>query len=381
MRYISFKIIIICIFLPPVLYLATINRLEPFYNSYFLQKIKNTYLEESNSILNGSVTVKDAVNTSISEFIKKNPLIRLGIRTDIIVTTRDGIIIYPSIGPDIGEPVTEAPIEVARKNFLILQNGLNVDVKSAIRPFSALAAGIMGIYLLLTAILFFIYYRRATRKIHKEDREKEAEITRLRGLETDYTNRINLISTERECLLLEYENLKTALDEQKKKAERNEEDMFGEMEHLEQKLKENLSEQEEQIMEIETLKEQINGLEKIHTIADRQKAKAVDRMSRRFKTLYKNTVVSQRACSGFVELDEDMALKAEEIIHQLNEDSTLVPVKRKVFSKKSRKTIFEVVFAYRGRLYFSRTKNQRVEIVTIGNKNSQNKDLAYIDTL
>lgn len=381
MRYISFKIIIICIFLPPVLYLATINRLEPFSDGYFLQKITNIYLAESNEILNGSVTVKHAVNTSISGFIKKNPLIRLGIRIDVIVTTRDGIIIYPSIGPGVGEPTTPAPIEVARKNFRILQNGLNVDVKSALQPFSALSAGIMGLYLLLTAILFFIYYRRATRKIHREDRKKEAEISRLHGLETDYAKRVNYISSEREALLSEYDRLKSAMDEQKKKAEKNEEDMFEEMEHLEKRLKENLSEQEEQIMEIGALKEQINGLEKIRTTTDRQKAKAADRVSRRFKTLYKNIKAAQRACSGFSELDDDMALKAEEIIHQLNADSTLVPVKRKVFSKKSRKTIFEVIFAYRGRLYFSRNKNQRVEIYAIGTKNTQNKDLAYIDTL
>lgn len=381
MRYISFKIIIICIILPPVLYLSTINRLEPLSDVYFLGKIKNIYLEESNAILNGSVTVKDAVNNSISEFLNGNPSFRLGIRLNIIVTTRDGIIIYPSIGPDMGEPETRTPIEVARNNFLLLEKGLNVDVKSTIRPFSALAAGIMGIYLLLTASVFFIYYRRATRIIRREDYQKEAEILRLRGLETDYANRIGRIASERESLLSEYDRLKTTLDEQRKIAEKTEEDMFGELEHLEEELQANVSEQEEQILEIETLKERIRSLEKIRTTVDRQKEKAADRVSRRFKTLYKNIEASQKACAGFAELDDDMALKAEEIIHQLNDDSTIVPIKRKVFSKKSRKTIFEVGFAYRGRLYFLRTQNQRVQIVTIGTKNSQNKDLAYIDTL
>jgi hypothetical protein len=40
-----------------------------------------------------------------------------------------------------------------------------------------------------------------------------------------------------------------------------------------------------------------------------------------------------------------------------------------------------VTFAYNGRLYFSKSKENRVEVLTIGTKNTQQKDLTYIDSL
>ena len=80
-------------------------------------------------------------------------------------------------------------------------------------------------------------------------------------------------------------------------------------------------------------------------------------------------------------MTEEMGLKAEELIHQLNADAALVPVKRKVFTKKGNTTAFEVTFAYNGRLYFRKSKDNRVEILTIGTKNTQQKDLTYIDSL
>ena len=73
--------------------------------------------------------------------------------------------------------------------------------------------------------------------------------------------------------------------------------------------------------------------------------------------------------------------QAEEIIHQLNSDPDLVPVKRKVFSKKGKTTSFEVVFAYNGRLYFRKPGGNRIKILTIGSKNTQQKDLLFIDNV
>ena len=78
-------------------------------------------------------------------------------------------------------------------------------------------------------------------------------------------------------------------------------------------------------------------------------------------------------------MTEEMSLKAEEVIHQLNSDPLLVSVKRKVFSKKGKTTSFEVVFAYNGRLYFRKTNANRIEIPIIGSKNTQAKDLLFLD--
>jgi hypothetical protein len=84
---------------------------------------------------------------------------------------------------------------------------------------------------------------------------------------------------------------------------------------------------------------------------------------------------------GFLDLNEELRLKAEEVIHQLNANSDLVAVKRKVFGKKNRETVLEVVFAYKGRLYFRKREDRRVEVVAIGTKNTQERELEFLSSL
>jgi hypothetical protein len=57
----------------------------------------------------------------------------------------------------------------------------------------------------------------------------------------------------------------------------------------------------------------------------------------------------------------------------------VVPVKRKVFGKKGIETILEVAFAYNGRLYYRSGKEQKTEVLAIGTKNSQEKDLGFLN--
>ena len=85
-----------------------------------------------------------------------------------------------------------------------------------------------------------------------------------------------------------------------------------------------------------------------------------------------------KAIDGFVELIEGMKIKAEEVVHQLNDDPNRVQIKRKVLGKKNRETVFEVIFAYKGRLYFRKNSGNRVEVLAIGTKLTQNKDLVFI---
>lgn len=91
--------------------------------------------------------------------------------------------------------------------------------------------------------------------------------------------------------------------------------------------------------------------------------------------------MNNRAIEGFVDLTEEMKIKAEEVIHQLNDDPKLVQIKRKVFGKKNRETVFEVLFAYKGRLYFRKIAGTQMEVVVIGTKLTQNKDLSFIEKL
>jgi len=94
-------------------------------------------------------------------------------------------------------------------------------------------------------------------------------------------------------------------------------------------------------------------------------------------------VVAERAVDGFVDLGDDIKIKAEEVIHQLNENPDQVIIKRKVFIGKRRdgKSIMEVIFGYKGRLYFRKNQAGVVEVLAVGDKNTQSRELAYLSKL
>jgi NH3-dependent NAD+ synthetase len=112
-----------------------------------------------------------------------------------------------------------------------------------------------------------------------------------------------------------------------------------------------------------------------------QQSKVAGGLRKRMDTLYKYASFSDRALTGLTELPESMQIKAEEVIHQLNAQTDEVPIKRKLFRGKGKETVFEIVFARKGRLYFRRTKARKVDILVIGTKNTQEKDLVYLDRL
>ena len=66
---------------------------------------------------------------------------------------------------------------------------------------------------------------------------------------------------------------------------------------------------------------------------------------------------------------------------QLHDDPKRVSIKRKVFGKKNRETVFEVLFSYKGRLYYRYTNEQKLEVVSVGTKHTQAKDLTFLDQL
>ncbi|MFO7931995.1 MAG: hypothetical protein ACQETG_00245 [Thermodesulfobacteriota bacterium] len=381
MKHLSFKIIIICILMPPVLYTATIEGLESYFAARHEKAVNNVYLSDMNSILNGTSTLSDAINESISQYIKDNPWIDLGVKLDVTVATKQGTIVYPPVLQEEEEDgnLRQDTMETARKNFRMLENGLNLETESGIEPISPLSGGVLLFYILVFGSGLYVYYRMALRKTRREEIEKAEELQRLQELENEYARRVDQLDSERRNLSKEYTELQKSLEEQKREAERNEEDMFDEIEQLEKRLSENLSQQETQQDEISRLKEELSELEKLRENMDRQKEKEAERIGKRFKTLYKNVEMYDRALRGIADLPEDMALKAEELIHQLNLDASKVTVKRKVFHKKGRNTVFEVVFSYNGRLYFSKNSANRIHVLAVGTKNTQNSDLAYLD--
>jgi chromosome segregation ATPase len=229
--------------------------------------------------------------------------------------------------------------------------------------------------------VLLLHYRAAGRLMSRVERERRGELDRLSQRERQSAARLSELQSERERLRAEFERLKSTMEGERARAERNEGDLIAEIESLEKKLNENLGDQSTREEEIRSLSEKIALLEKEQRREDRGRQKTAAAIEKRFATLYKGILVNARAVDGFLDLNEELRLKAEEVIHQLNANSDLVAVKRKVFGKKNRETVLEVVFAYKGRLYFRKREDRRVEVVAIGTKNTQERELEFLANL
>ena len=134
---------------------------------------------------------------------------------------------------------------------------------------------------------------------------------------------------DKKNLISEIKKIKKQLKKENINARINEDDMIKEIVALEDKIDNKINLLNERQEEIDALKEKIKLFEKEARIESKQKTKVYNSVRKRFKTLYKNISIEKRAIIGFLDLTEDMKIKSEEIIHKLNEDPKLVPVKRK----------------------------------------------------
>jgi len=382
MRHFSVTLLVLCMLLPPVMYLATVDVLEQQVQARFTRAIEDTSTGDPQPLLEGSVRLRDVLRTNIDAFLRASALVRSGVAARVSVTTRGGTLLYPyPYDEDPGVPEPANPAAVARENFALLSEGLVVHVDAILEHNRLLSNAILGFYVGTALIVLLFHYRTAGRRFGREETERRGEVDRLQQLQRANTDRLAELQSNRHALVQELGALRSSLHDERSRAERNEDDLVAEIESLEKRLEENLRLQETQQQEIASLKESLAGHEKEQRREDkgRQKTEAV--LRKRFDTLYKNIAVNDRAIAGLAELNDELRLKAEEIVHQLNSTPDLVTVKRKVFGKKNRETVLEVVFAYKGRLYFRRGADRRVEVLAVGTKNSQERELEFLGNL
>ena len=306
-----------------------------------------------------------------------------------MVTVKGGKILFPTFEPvegDGGANVEEGErsntepwdsVTIARQNYEILNKGLDVRVITRVRH-GTIGANVILLFLMIISLsIFFLFYRRGSAKAFKDDREKGLKIKSLMADEKVFKQILSDLKNERTDLFENIKFLRTTLHEDQKKASITENDLFEEIISLEQKLHENIELQQKKEREIAELKEKVQKTERRHGVPSRRKS--FEFFKKRFAALYKNLDMNRRAVAGFLELSDEMQIKAEEVIHQLNGDVTKVVVKRKVFlGKKNKMPSFEVLFGYNGRLYFGNTEGNRCEVLVIGTKNSQAKDMEFL---
>jgi hypothetical protein len=353
---------IICLILPPLLYAGTLSLLQIYLEPIYQKKIEKIYLGDTNLLFDGTKELHKAVVENITRFLKKDLLIaKLGINVEIIITTNRGQIIYPAyytlFDENLENELSNDLIVIARKNWAIINNGLNINISVELGHGTKLALLILLIYLSLFLTIFLFFYKKGLNRSKAVEKKRGEEIDELKD--------------EKQLLFDNIKSLNEKFQNNKRKAKINEEEMFLEIVNLEEKLNSFIK-----------LKKEIESQKLERRKSGANKRKTYEFMVKRFAVLYININISRKAITNFTELSQEMQIKAEEIIHQLNNNSENVIIKRKVFLGKRNKTsFFEVIFGYNGRLYFTRNKDNSIEIVVVGTKKTQHKDMEFLNSL
>lgn len=382
MKYFPFKILTLCILMPPILYIASVQVLEKKLQSRYSDEIEEIYIGDTRPLFDGSLAIADAITHNIDRYLQTKLLPSWGAKVSVTVTTRSNTIIYPAtFSPEEMSTSPVPSIQIAKENYAALNEGFTVWVDVQIARDQFISYAMLTTYVFLAIMVFSFYYRRGSRIAAKETADIQSEINRLSQMEQTHQAKLETLNEQRKYLSDELRKTRKTFASEKAKASRTEDEMIDEIVSLEKSIQENIFRQQAQEEEMSLLKEKISRYEKGTLKPNKQKTKTSEALHKRFRTLYKNLHVHDRAVNGFLLLTPDLQLKAEEIMLQLHDDPKRVPIKRKVFGKKNRETVFEVLFAYKGRLYYRYTQEQKPEIVAIGTKHTQSKDLAFIDQL
>jgi hypothetical protein len=380
MGHFSFKTLILCVLLPPVVYVGSIQLLEKSIHARYDARLAASYIGDTGRLFDGSVRLQDVIRENVNAFISSLKLSDWGVRVNVTVKTRDGVYLYPDAYDDPTSDIAVLDsIAVARENFRLLDEGLVKMVDVKIGHNTLISNSILLSCVFVSLMVLSLLYRRGMRLMAQEEFAKQEMIDNLSMERQESLTHLERLENQRISLSNKIEVMKEELDRERQKASANEDEMIDELVALEKKISENIAQQDQQFQEINALREKIKQFEKESDAKARQLLKGASSVRKRFSALYKNTAFHDKAIEGFVDLTEEMKIKAEEVVHQLNGDPDRVQIKRKVFGKKNRETVFEVIFAYKGRLYFRKRPANRAEVLTIGTKLTQSKDLAFLD--
>jgi ABC-type multidrug transport system fused ATPase/permease subunit len=382
MKGFPYRLLFICIFFPPICYILTLYLSEEYLRKHETSRLNDIIIQNYEALYEGRNSLKEEINRNIGDYLLKQDLrFKIGIRTNIQVKTKDNIILYPSqieqnmdnipAGHSIDKPNY---VDVAAENYRILNDGLILSVSVNIKHNGWLSNSVLLFYVFLA--LFIIRqaikkriseserlekeYQESIKDLSDKLKERESGLSEIKKKEGAYLSKIEELKKERK-------NLSTDVD-----------GLLEEIEKLEAGLDEQRRVREAREIDILNLREEINNLRSRFERPEK-KIKEMDAIQKRFRVLYKNLSFTERALDGFLSLSDEFQLKAEEIIHRLNDDDSKVPVKRKVFGKGGKMNFLELEFSYSGRIYYRKDSQSRIRIFVIGTKKTQEQDLAFLE--
>lgn len=377
------SIIWVFIVIPLVLYVAGLHYLEQYAGRHIQTELEKVYLGDVARLLDGGQPLTAAIQQNVQRYLNHSTWKAMGCRIAVTVKTRQNTLLYPLYGADDPAPEDKdpRPMQIAIINYRLMNETPEVVTTLGIPQNSLLAFTLLGFCMLLSFGGISFYYFQWYRRHNAYAQHQAEEQSRLKRQGEQYRLQMTTLEQEHELMSDELQQMQSALRLEKDKTNANEEEMLAEIVALEEKISKKTRRYEKQQEELAQLQIKLERVEKAHSKKQASNSKPAEMARKRLSTLYKNIQIEDRAVAGYMNLTEELKIKCEEVLHQLDDNPSMIQIKRKVFGKKNRATVLEVVFGYKGRLYYRLQTNRIAEVLVIGTKNSQQTDLVYLDRL
>jgi hypothetical protein len=224
MKHLSFRIIFLCIFLPPVLYIVSIQALETLIHRQWSADLQQVLLSDTNSLLQGRIGIENEIEQNIDRYLTTRYLLKWGVVPRIVVKTKTGRRLYPTPykgelypyetgAPLSGDKDVLAPtnmLRVAEENLSIMNEGIILSLDLEVPRNSLLANSVLVFYIFVFASLLYRAYRKRASEAERLSLENQQaleaasvkvleaqeRVAELSGVEQNYQRDIEKLQTE-----------------------------------------------------------------------------------------------------------------------------------------------------------------------------------------
>ena len=209
MKHLSFRIILLCVLLPPLCYGLTIQALSHYLTRKFSRDIEQISTGDVTALLQGTIRLKDAVQANIDQYLDAQPLLAWGVEVNVLVTVGNQTILYPTIlDKEPAMLLQGSAMEVARENYSLLNEGLAVTVDVKLPLYQLLPNIIFAVYLSIAVAVLYGFYQRSVRKEKHESEEINKKFDELRRHEEENLSRLEALRQESKRVAAERDRLK-----------------------------------------------------------------------------------------------------------------------------------------------------------------------------
>ena len=100
MTYFSFRVLFICIFFPSVLYVFSVQGLEQYLQNKRTKQVQSIIIQDFEAVYSGRYSITEEISTNLERYAREDKLRSLGVITKIVVSTKNGKLLYPQYYED-----------------------------------------------------------------------------------------------------------------------------------------------------------------------------------------------------------------------------------------------------------------------------------------